>query len=97
MNNWERLDEIEGVKKQVEVKPSGDTKFGPRYSPKYQTPVPVSTWFWLNLLIAIPIVNIIALLLMAFSGSLNENIQNFAKAALIWMLIGIVIYITILS
>lgn len=52
---------------------------------------PFSTggFFLVQLALMIPFVNIILLLVFAFSGSMNVNLQNYSKAILIWMLIGI--------
>lgn len=52
---------------------------------------PFSTggFFLVQLALMIPFVNIILLLVFAFSGSMNVNLQNYSKAVLIWMLIGI--------
>ena len=51
---------------------------------------PFSTggFFLVQLAMIIPFVNIILLLVFAFSGSMNVNLQNYSKAVLIWMLIG---------
>lgn len=52
---------------------------------------PFSTggFFLVQLALMVPFVNLILLLIFAFSGSVNVNLQNFSKAVLIWMLIGI--------
>ena len=52
---------------------------------------PFSTggFFLVQLALMIPFVNIILLLIFAFSGSMNVNLQNYSRAILIWMLIGI--------
>lgn len=44
--------------------------------------VPISIWVVIMILLAIPFVNIVAVLVMAF-GIGNSNISNFGKAALI--------------
>ena len=51
----------------------------------------VSTGDWMVTLLiaAIPVVNIIMLIVWAFSDTTNPNKTNWAKATLIWMLIGI--------
>ena len=59
--------------------------------PMVQSPVmTLGEWMIIMLLTAIPIVGIIMLLVWAFSGETNPTKSNFAKAALIWILIGIV-------
>ncbi len=52
---------------------------------------PFSTggFFLVQLALMVPFVNFILLLVFAFSGSVNVNLQNYSKAILIWMLIGI--------
>ena len=52
---------------------------------------PFSTggFFLVQLALMIPFVNLILLLVFAFSGSMNVNLQNYSKAILIWALIGI--------
>jgi len=58
---------------------------------------PFSTggFFLVQLALMIPFVNLILLLIFAFSGSMNVNLQNYSKSVLIWMLIGLAITITI--
>ncbi|SDY77541.1 hypothetical protein SAMN05660462_00867 [Proteiniborus ethanoligenes] len=55
--------------------------------------VSMGTWVMVLILTGIPIINIIAVLVMAF-GSGNKNIKNYGKAALI--IIGISILLGIL-
>ena len=52
--------------------------------------VGTGAYFWLMLLFAIPIIGQIACLIMAFAPK-NKNIKHFARAQLIWMVIGIII------
>ncbi|GEN46701.1 M48 family metalloprotease [Alkalibacillus haloalkaliphilus] len=52
--------------------------------------VSIMTWIFILILTAIPFINLIALLVMAF-GTFNPNINNFGKAVLILMAIGIII------
>lgn len=54
--------------------------------------VKTSDWVITLLLLAIPLVNIIMLFVWAFGSGTNPSKANFAKAALIWALIAIVIY-----
>ena len=58
---------------------------------------PFSTggFFLVQLALMIPFVNIILLLVFAFSGSMNVNLQNYSKAMLIWVLVGIGIAIIV--
>ncbi len=59
-----------------------------------QHPPAVKTTDWLItiLLVSIPVVNIIMLIIWAFSDSTNPNKSNFSKAALIWIVIWAVLY-----
>ncbi len=56
-----------------------------------EAPITIGNWFVTILLLGIPIVNIIMLLVWAFSGDYSKTKSNFAKAYLIWFLIGIVL------
>ncbi|WP_417689638.1 hypothetical protein [Pseudidiomarina sp.] len=53
--------------------------------------VRLGEWMLTLFLTAIPVVNIIALLVWAFSSSTKPSKQNWARAILIWMLIAMVI------
>lgn len=55
-------------------------------------PVSVGEWFWLTLLFAIPLVNIIAIIVFA-SGVGKPSLVNLCRAYLIWFCIGLVIAI----
>jgi hypothetical protein len=55
--------------------------------------VRVGDWVVTILLLAIPIVNLVMLFVWSFGGGANPNKANFAKASLIWMVIGIVLTI----
>lgn len=54
--------------------------------------VSLGDWLVTLLLLAIPIVNIIVLIVWAVSGSTNPNKGNFAKATLIVMAITVVLW-----
>ncbi|WP_258166510.1 hypothetical protein [Paenibacillus sp. PCH8] len=58
-------------------------------------PVSFGSWMLTLFLMMIPIVNIIMLFVWAFGDS-NPSKANYAKAALLWAAIGIVIYILIM-
>ncbi|MDY0342072.1 MAG: hypothetical protein RBR28_00770 [Lentimicrobium sp.] len=63
------------------------------------TPVPkisIGDWMITLLISAIPIVNIIMLFVWAFGSNTNPNKSNWAKAALIWLLIGIVLWVVLI-
>lgn len=50
--------------------------------------VGVGNWFLTIFLLTLPVVNLILLLVWAFGPSTPLSKSNFAKATLIWMLIG---------
>ena len=52
-------------------------------------PLSVKEWFVTLFITYIPLVGLIMMLVWAFDSSTNVNKKNFAKASLIWMLIGI--------
>lgn len=56
-----------------------------------QQPVSLGNWMLTILIMAIPLVNLIMLLVWAFSGSTPVSKANWAKATLLWMLIMIVV------
>ncbi len=61
-----------------------------------QTPViTVGEWFITLLIRAIPLVNIIMLFVWAFGSGNNPNKANWARAVLLWLVIGSVIAIII--
>ena len=55
----------------------------------------VGDWFITLLITAIPLIGFIMLFVWALGSGTNPNKANWAKAALIWMVIAIVIYIII--
>lgn len=57
-----------------------------------KTPLSLGSWVITVLLVAIPLINIIMLFVWAFGGNEDER-KNFARASLIWMLIGFLITI----
>ncbi|MEZ4859968.1 MAG: hypothetical protein R3C14_01605 [Caldilineaceae bacterium] len=50
-------------------------------------------WFVTQLILAIPLVNIIMLLVWGFSSSGNLNRRNFCRATLIWAAIALGLYV----
>ncbi len=60
------------------------------------TPMSMKDWFITLLISYIPLVGLIMLIIWAFDSSTNVNKKNWAKASLIWMLVGIGIAIIIL-
>jgi hypothetical protein len=59
-------------------------------------PLSVKDWFVTLFITYIPMVGLIMLLVWAFDSTTNVNKKNFAKASLIWSLIGIGIAILFL-
>lgn len=53
-------------------------------------PISVGNWMLTLFLTFIPLVNLIMLLVWAFSSSTPPSKANWAKAALLWMVIAIV-------
>lgn len=53
----------------------------------------IGEWVVTILITFIPLVNIIMLFVWGFSSSTNPNKANWAKAMLIWMAIGIVLWL----
>ncbi len=55
--------------------------------------ISVGEWMITLLLTYLPLVNIIMLFVWAFGSNTNPSKANWAKASLIWMLIGIVLVV----
>ncbi|MCU7496237.1 MAG: hypothetical protein HF314_16140 [Ignavibacteria bacterium] len=53
--------------------------------------VTTGDWFLTLFITAIPLIGLIMLFVWAFGGGANENKSNWAKAMLLWILIGIVL------
>ncbi|OYT12400.1 MAG: hypothetical protein B6I19_09850 [Bacteroidetes bacterium 4572_114] len=62
-----------------------------KYQDYLKQPMSVGEWFIAILITAIPLVGLIMLLVWAFSPDTNINKANWAKATLIWMVIGIIL------
>jgi hypothetical protein len=56
-------------------------------------PMSTKDWFITLLITYIPLLGLIMLLVWAFDSSTNLNKKNFAKASLIWVVIGILLAI----
>ncbi|SJM51814.1 hypothetical protein [Gulosibacter sp. 10] len=62
--------------------------------PQNQAPADsIGSWMLTIFIMAIPIAGFIYMLVIAFGGTQSVSKQNFARAYLIWMLIGIAIAI----
>ena len=55
----------------------------------------VKDWFLTLLVTYIPLVGLVMLLVWAFDSNTNLNKKNFAKASLLWMVVGIALAIII--
>jgi len=62
-----------------------------------QNPKPVSTGDWMITIFitAIPIIGFIMLFVWAFGGGSNPSKANWAKAAILWFVIAIVLYMVL--
>ena len=63
------------------------------YPSNNQSIVSIGDWIVTFILMVIPIVNFVMLFVWAFGGNVSESKANWAKARLIFMLIGFVIVI----
>jgi cell division protein FtsW (lipid II flippase) len=67
------------------------------YQEYLRKPLTVGDWFLTTLIIAIPLVGIVMLFVWAFSENTNVNKANWAKASLLWLVIGIFIALAVLG
>ena len=68
----------------------------PMMQQQYSSPIiSVGDWVIIFIITAIPIVNIVMLFVWAFGSDTNPSKANWAKASLIFMLIGVFLYILI--
>jgi hypothetical protein len=56
-------------------------------------PLSVKDWFLTLLITYIPLVGLVMLLVWAFDSNTNLNKKNWAKASLLWMVVGIALAI----
>ena len=63
---------------------------------KYE-PVSFGDWMLTMLICAIPLVNIIMLFVWGFGSSTNPSKANWAKASLLWVVIGVVLWVVVLG
>ncbi len=62
---------------------------------KQYEPVRFGDWMLTMLICVIPLVNIIMLFVWAFGSSTNPSKANWAKASLLWAVIGIVLWVLV--
>ncbi len=55
------------------------------------SPLSIGNYLVMMIVGAIPLVGLVMMLIWAFSGNTNKNKQNYARALLIMMLIGVVL------
>lgn len=67
------------------------------YQEYLRKPLTVGEWFIMMLVTAIPVVGIVMLFVWAFSDNTNVNKANWAKASLLWLVIGIFIALAVLG
>jgi hypothetical protein len=60
-------------------------------------PLSLADWMITLLITFIPLVNVIMLFVWAFGNDTHPSKANWAKANLIWMLIGIILFIIFIS
>ena len=70
---------------------NGQNQIGHQQAPV----VSVKEWLLTNLIMMIPLVNIVMMLVWAFSSNTNPNKANYFKAALILFAIVMVIYLVL--
>ena len=56
-----------------------------------EQPLTFGDWMVTTLIMAIPLVNLVAIVYWAASGSTNISKQNFARASIAWFLISLVV------
>ncbi|WP_373740133.1 hypothetical protein [Neisseria sp.] len=64
--------------------------------PQHAEVVSLKEWLISSLIMIVPIVNLIMILVWAFSSNTNPNKANFFKAQLILMVIGIVLSVIVM-
>ena len=74
------------VQQAVPVTPAAPSYYPPR---QQSEEISVGNWMLTMLLTIIPCVNLVMLLVWAFGGNTPKSKANWAKAQLIWALIGI--------
>jgi len=67
------------------------------YQEYLRKPLTVGEWFIMMLVTAIPVVGIVMLFVWAFSENTNVNKANWAKASLLWLVVGIFIALAVLG
>ncbi len=63
-----------------------------QHAEREAAPVSLGDWVVTLLILAIPLVNIIMLFVWGFADGTHPSKPNFCRAYLIWMLVGLVIF-----
>jgi hypothetical protein len=61
-----------------------------------ERPMTTGAWFLTLLLLSIPVVNIILYIVWA-CGAGNRNRVTFCRASLLWLLIGVLLYVLLIG
>ena len=60
-----------------------------------EKPLTFGDWMVTILVLAVPLVNVVALIYWAASSGTNVTKQNYARASIAWFLIGLVIFLVL--
>lgn len=63
------------------------------YQPDFEAPMTITDWILTMILLAIPCVGQVLLLVWAFGGGANKSKQNYCRAYLIMLAIGVLLYL----
>jgi hypothetical protein len=63
---------------------------------KKEVPISTGGWFGIMFLLALPALNLLLLIIWAVGGANRENKRNFARAVLLWMVIGTALSVIIM-
>ena len=74
-------------------RPAGGGALAAARSEEAETADSVGSWMLTLFLMAIPVVNLVWLLMLAFGSGHSASKRNWAKASLIWMVISVVLSI----
>ena len=90
MNQSMNQDMNQNMNGALNMNPNMNMGQPPYQAPVFNETVTLSNWMITMLLMCIPIVNIVMLFVWGFGESTAPSKKNWARAALIWMVIGIV-------
>ena len=69
----------------------------PYYNQELERPCSLGDWILTIFITFIPVIGFIMLLVWAFGGGASKSKSNWARATLIWMIIGIILTILLSS